>query len=540
MRNIFRISVILLSVLLVSVSCQRTVNDEAVNAYAFTAIAETVHEGNDIPVHLSFSDAGLTPDNAGWGDKWSKAIFYATLTDSYGHSVDNVVFSGPSGILSNGSVFDIPSSGRFDLIIAALREGKYELKLNIQTRYTVDTWASVSVDVLERNEVSPWGPDESGGVILVDDIIVPGADTGMDIDDIGNVVLDLKYFNVDNPFRFRCRVIPDNAANKQLLATSGDSGVSGAGIDGQTLLILTPVAVGQCSITVRSEDGHAEKSFGLTVIKSPDEATGFTLPTDDGERDDYDFDVAGRLELDIDKWNDGNPFEYICKPIPSSAQKPSLVAESDNESVVVAGIEDGNRLILTPKSPGYATVTVSTTNGSIVRTMRVVVFSAFSLVVDVVEDAAATDEETGIFPCELNFKTEAKWIPKMMQVEIYAKATGRIHLTDEADYFKVDTLRNARTAYFSYQEKVPVLYLVNGDSGYDIYSRLMKKVASMGTVVHHSADWPNNKDYILYFQLYRITLSLGMVDNYDSNIYRITIDERYNNPKNKLYQYLLY
>lgn len=537
MRNIFKPIILLTALGLAFLACNRVVTDEALNAYSFSATAETVHEGNDIPVHLTVGDAGLVPDNEGWGDKWTKATFYATLMDAYGHSVDNAVYSGPDGILKDGTVFDIPKSGRFDLIVGALRKGDYRLKINLQTRYTVDTWASVDIRVLERGIAPDPGGDDDP--ILIEDIDVPSADNGMEIDDIGNVVLDLKFFNESNPFKFHCTVKPDNATNKQLAASTSNSSISGARIEGYTLLELTPKAVGRCSITVRSEDGNASKSFGLTVIKSPDDATGFTLPPDDGERGAYDFDLAGRLELDIDRWNDSNAFRYECKPIPSTAVKPSLIASSDKESVLIAGIEDGNRLVLTPKSPGYATVTVSTTNGSIVRTMRVVVFSAFSIVVDAVESAASSDDdETGIFPCELSFKTSAKWIPKMMQVEVYGKATGRIDLTDQADYFKVDSLKNARTAYFSYEEKVPVLYLTSGESAYDIYSRLMKKVASMGVVVHHSADWPNYKDYIIYFRLYKITLNLDMVKNYDSNVYRVTIEHKYDNPKNRLYQYL--
>ncbi len=537
MKNIFTAFIPLLAVTALVASCEQVVEDEATNAYVFSAVAETVREGNDIPIHLVVGDGGLVPDNAGWGNKWSKVTFYASMTDNYGHTVENAVYSGPSGFLANGSVFDIPESGKFDLVVGSLREGEYNLKINLQTRYTVDTWASVDIVVKERGQDEP---DEPGGdVVVVKDIVVPSEESGFDIDEIGNVILDLRYFNTQNPSRFNCRVSPENATDKQLLTASSDVGIADVQIEGQTLLVMAPKSVGACRVTVRSRDGGASRSFGLRVIESKDEATGFTLPVDDGEKEAYDFDVAGRLELDIDKWNEASSFAYECKPIPSTAGKPDLVASSDNTSVLVADIENGNRLILTPKSPGYATVTVATRSGSIVRSMRVVVFSAFSIVVDAVEAAASeADKPTGIFPCELTFRATSRWIPKMMQVEVYGKATGRIDLTDPVDYFKVDSLKNARTAYFSYQEKVPVLYLTNGNSAYDIYSRLMKKVASMGAVVHHDADWPNYRDYIVYFRLYKITLNLSMVNNYDSNVYRITIAELYDDPKNKLYQYL--
>ncbi len=540
MRNIIKSFILLCGGALLAVGCNSEVKDEAVNPYSFSAVAETVREGNDIPVHLRFSDAGLTPDNAGWGDKWEKATFYGELYDGMGRTVDNAVFSGPGGILSNGTVFDIPSGGRFDIVIASLREGEYRLRLNIKTRYTVDTWATAVVNVLEKDDdTSVTPPGDGDDTILVDDISVPGAGSGLDIDEIGNVVLDLKYFNESNPYRYRCVVRPDDATNKQLVASTGDELVALARIEGQTLLELTPMAVGRCTITVLSADGNARRSFGLTVIHSPDEADGFTLPTDDDQKDAYGFDVAGRLELDIDEWNDTNVFSYECQPIPATAASLLLVASSDNESVLEARIDDGHFLKLTPRKPGYATVTVSTTDGTIVRTMRVVVFSNVNLVVDVREGTASEEDKTsGAFPCELTFKTDARWLPTMMQVEVYGKATGRIDLTDPVDYFKADSLKNSRTAYFSFQEKVPVLYLSNGNSAYNVYTRLMKKVASMGAVVHHSADWPNNKDYIAYYRLYKITLNLNLLDNFDTNVYRVTLDERYNLPTNKIYHYL--
>ena len=537
MRNIIKSLILLAGAALLAGACNREVKDEAVNPYSFSAVAETVREGNDIPVHLRFADAGLTPDNAGWGDKWEKATFYGELYDVMGRTVDNVVFSGPGGILTNGAVFNIPSGGRFDIIIASLREGEYRLKLNIKTRYTVDTWSTTVVYVLEKDNETPPGDDDEA--VLVDDITIPGAGNGLDIDEIGNVVLDLKYFNESNPYRYRCIVRPDDASNKQLVASTGDELVALARIEGQTLLELIPQAVGRCTITVLSADGNARRSFGLTVIQSPDEAEGFTLPTDEGEKDAYDFDVAGRLELDIDEWNDANVFTYECKPIPATAASLMFVAGSDNESVLTAQIDDGRFLKLTPKKPGYATVTVSTTDGSIVRTMRVVVFADVTLTVDVKEGEASEEDKTsGAFPCELTFKTDAKWIPTMMQVEVYGKATGRIDLTDPVDYFKADSLKNSRTAYYSFQEKVPVLYLTTGKSAYNVYTRLMKKVASMGAVVHHSADWPNNKDYIAYYRLYKITLNLNLLDNFDTNVYRVTLDGRYNSPTNRIYHYL--
>ena len=200
-------------------SCQeREVADENIAAYSFTATVETVSEGNDIPVHLAFSDGGLVVDNESWGDKWKSAEFYGKLFDARGREVENAVFSGPGGMITNGSTLDLSKNGRTDIVIGALREGEYTLSVNLRTRYTVDTWATAAFSVLKKSQGGAPAEDET---VLVDDITVPGADNGLEIDDIGNIVLDLKYYNASNPFRFRCTVRPANATNKQLRASSG-------------------------------------------------------------------------------------------------------------------------------------------------------------------------------------------------------------------------------------------------------------------------------------------------------------------------------
>lgn len=522
--------------ILLSGCAAKEVIDENVNAYSFSAVAESVQEGDDIPVHLYFSDGGLIVDNPSWGDKWKGATFYAEMKDSRGRTVDNAVYSGPGGVIANGSVLDISSTGKMDIVVGALREGTYTLDINMKTRYTVDTWASTTITVRERTEAPVTPP---AGDIYVDDFTVPSSSNGLEIDNIGNIVLDLRIFNADNPFKFRSTVRPDDATNKQLVAASGDPSLAAIRVESQTILVITPVKVGTVAMTVRSADGNAQKSFGVRVIETLPDTEGFTLPSDDSEKGNYDFDVAGRLQLDINEWNDGNPFQYTCKPIPSDAAKPSLVASSDTPEVVTAVIRDGNRLVLVPKKPGYAVITVSTTDGDIVRQMRVAVVSKFNIIVDAVEDAQSDDDKkSGVFPCRLTVKTSSKYTPSRLRVQVYAKATGRVDLTDPADYFKVDSLKNSRTAYYSYQDKIPVLYQSSGNSAYDLYNRVMKKISAMGVVIHHSADWPNYKDYISYFRLYKIDLGVSVIEEFDTNLYQVTLQEKYNSPEHKLYQYL--
>jgi len=513
---------------------EKDIPDSTVGAFTVSAYAETVREGESVPVHVLFKDAGLIVDNPTWGDKWTGVTFYATLTDSFGRSVDNVVYSGPGGIISNGSKMDIDDSRKFDLVLGPLRMGTYTLKLDFRTRYTVDTWVSVAFSVIER-AASPSGGDDT----LVDDFTIPGPDNGLEIDDIGNIMLDLRFFNRTNPFVFRSTVRPADAANKQLAATSGDDSVAAIRVDDETTIVITPAMVGKVTMTVRSVDGGAEKSFGVTVYESVPDLDGFTLPTDESERGLYDFDVVGRLALDINEWNDDNPFIYICKPIPASAPDPILIADSDTPEVVVASISNWNRLILKPKSPGYAIVTVKTSDGNVVRKLRVAVISKFTLTIDAREgEQSEDDKKTGIFPCSITFKASSPWYPTRMKMDVYAKGTGRVDLTDSADYFKVDSLKNSRTAYYSVEDKISVLYLSNGNSAYQLYDRVMKKVGAMGVVIHHSADWPDYYDYIVYFNLYKIVLNISVIEEFDTNLYRITIDKKYDSINHRIYQFL--
>ena len=532
--------ILYLAAALLAVACTKEIKDENINAYSFKAVAETVREGEDIPVHLSFADAGLKGDNVSWGDEWMKATFHAFLKDSFGKEIGNAVYSGPGGILTEGTRVDIPRSGRMDIVIGSLRKGRYTLAVNLRTRYTVDTWATTTFTVDEKKG----GTTPPAEKILVEDFTVPGSGNGMDVEkrgDIEYIILDLRLFNSTNPFLYQSTVLPDNATDKKLTASSANTNIVAASIKSGTdaLLELIPKAVGEALVTMRSHDGAVTKQFGVKVIRTSPDAEGFTLPTDSGERDAYDFDVAGRLALDINEWNASNPFTYVCKPIPSNAKKPELKASSDNESIVKAAIRDGNHLVLTPGEVGYATVTVSTTDDKIVRTMRVAVISKFTIIAAAQENEPSDeDKKAGIFPCSITFKSDSKYMPKTLFIDVYGKATGRIDLTDPADYFKSEELKNARSAFYSFEDSRPVVYLSNGQSAYDVYTNLQKKVSTHGEIVHHSDDWPNYYDYAVYYRLQGITLQISVRETFDTNLYRCTFSKTYDSPENRIYQYL--
>ena len=195
--------------------------------------------------------------------------------------------------------------------------------------------------------------------------------------------------------------------------------------------------------------------------------------------------------------------------------------------------------MLTPGKVGYATVTVSTTDGRIVRTLKVAVISKFTVTAAALEQTPSDDDKAaGIFPCMITFKSDSKYMPTTFFVDVYGKATGRIDLTDPADYFTKEELKNARSAFYSFEEKRPVVYLSNGNSAYDVYTNLQKKVSTNGEIIHHSADWPNYHDYAAYYRLQTIVLQITVRESYDTNLYRCTLNKTYDSPENKIYQYL--
>ena len=514
------------------------VPDENVGAWSFTLVVEQAVEGEDIPMTISFKDAGLRVDNSSWGDKWRGATFHGEVFDVEGLKVENIVFSGPDGILGDGSVLNLSENGSLGIVIGALRKGNYILKVRLRSRYAVDSWATTGFSVRENEQPVP--QPGGGEDVLVDDFTVPDENCGLEIDPIGNIILDLRYYNASNPFKYLSTVTPSNATNKRLVASGSDVNIAAARIDDERMIVVTPFTVGTMTVTVRSEDGNAQRTFGVLVIESAPDAEGFTLPTDDSEKESYELDVAGRLALDINEYHQENPFIYACRSIPVGAPDLLLKAVSDNEEILVAAIQDGNKLYLTPRSPGYVTVTVSTTDDRIIRTMKVAVYSKITITLDALENKASEeDTKKGIFPCKITIKGDSKWVPNRMRFNVYTKATGRIDLTDPVDYFKVDSLKNARTAYYYVEDKTYVAYLSSGNSAYDIYSRVMTKVAEMGAVVHHDADWPDYYDYVLYYRLFRITLDLTLVEDFDTNLYRVTVVKEYDSPKYRIYGYLL-
>ena len=142
---------------------------------------------------------------------------------------------------------------------------------------------------------------------------------------------------------------------------------------------------------------------------------------------------------------------------------------------------------------------------AIVRVLRVAVVSTVSISLTAKEgQPSAEDDLTGVFPCKIEIKSPSKYIPKALHLDVFGRATGRVDLTDKADYFLVDSLKNSRTAIYSFEEKVLVMCVPGMTSGYDVYNRLMSKISKRYVAYHHSDDYPRYYDDIKYFRLYSV------------------------------------
>ena len=541
MKKLIRLFILPAAVLLGAVGCTREVSDVNENVYSFDIKVSEVREGESVPVRLTFSDAGLSVDNASWGNPWAKAYFHGRVETVSGLSVDNAIFYYGDGVIGEGSRLDIGPSRTLDIAIGSLPKGQYKVVINMETRYTVDTWASAYFNVLERGG----GPVEPTGDVFVEDIIIPGEESGIVIDPVGDYVLDIRQFNASYPFRFMASVTPANASDRRISASAEDGSVLDAEVEGELGVVITPKEVGRSAVTLRSLDGNASRTFGVKVIRGEDPATGFTLPTDEGEG--ADLDLGGRLALDINDFVvpgskeliPGKVYEYVCRSIPDGSPVLSLKAESDTPSVVIAEIREKNHLVLRPQNVGYATVTVSTLDDTIVRKLKVAVISNITLVMTVEEGSPSDeDKKSGIFPCKIIIDHDSRYVPLQCHLQMYGRAAGRIDLTDRRDYFLREELKNSRSAFTSFDESVKILVVSNASSGYNVYTRLMSKIASRTEWYHHSDDYPNYGDYEARYLLYSVTLTPDLIYDFDTNLYRFTIQKDYDRSGTRIYQYL--
>ena len=534
------ITAVAAAALLLCPSCKDNASPDE-NVYRVYATSDTVTEGEDTPIHLSFADGGLRTDNKAWGDAWKGATFFGSILDEEGHAVDGVAFVGPDGPLRDGDVIDIVGERTIDIVVTGLVKGRYSAVFNIRTRYGVDTWATTSVRVLGRDEA----PVEE---ILLEGFTVPTDDDTDNIDEMGRLSLPLSLYPEGTSYSYLCVLSPANAVDGQLEATSSDPDVVTAHIEGRNRLVLSPHGEGTSLITVRNvPSGRVERKFIVVITgggSSDMPATDIVLPVDDGEDpggDGVDIDAGGRLVLDINTFDEDNPYGYDVRVIPDGADNGALMAVSSDETILVAEISGRNRLVLTPLHPGIVTVTVSTLDGTVSRSFVVQVIARMLIHIDAVEgEASDADRAKGIFPCSLVMRTDAKWGPANVMLDVYAKATGRIDLVDPHDSFTADDLKSSRTAIHSVDHATQVFFFLNavGTTKYDLYKWVLLPATNATLEVLHSDDYPRNGKRQVGFTLYSAGVTFTVNRNYDPDLYEVVIVNDYDDPKYNIYRYL--
>ena len=511
------------------------------NVWRVYAVSETVTEGEDSPVHLSFTDGGLRTDNKAWGDAWKGATFFGYVLDENRKDVPGVVFVGPDGPMENGAVMDIGGERTIDIVVLGLGKGSYTAVFNIRTRYGVDTWATTSLRVLGADEVPV---DE----ILLQGFTVPTDDDLENIDDQGRLSLPLSLYPEGTSYSYLCVLNPANAVDGQLEAESSAPDVVGARIDGKNRLVLSPHSEGSSVITVRNTpEGTVVRRFTVSVIgggESSVPAEGIVLPVDDGEdtgSEAVTVDAGGRLVIDINTFDDDNPYAYDVKVIPEDADNGALMAVSSDEDILTAEISGRTRLVLTPHRPGTVLVTVSTLDGTVSRSFTVQVIARMVIHVDAVEGTPSNDDRArGIFPCSLVMRSDSKWGPANVMLDVYAKATGRIDLVDPHDSFTSAALQSSRTALHSAEHSTQVFFFLgaSGTTKYDVYKWILSPATAASEEVLHSDDYPRNGKRQVLYTLYSAGVTFTVNRNFDPDIYDVVIINDYDDPKYNIYRYL--
>ncbi|MGI5880623.1 MAG: Ig-like domain-containing protein [Syntrophomonadaceae bacterium] len=144
-------------------------------------------------------------------------------------------------------------------------------------------------------------------------------------------------------------VTPSNATNKNVTWSSSNESVATVANG-----VVTPVAAGSASITVKTEDGNFTATCAVTVAAATIKVTGVSL-----DKNSLNLTAGGAT---------GN---LVATVTPSNATNKNVTWSSSNESV--ATVANG---VVTPVAAGSASITVKTEDGSFTATCAVTVEAA--------------------------------------------------------------------------------------------------------------------------------------------------------------------
>ena len=142
-----------------------------------------------------------------------------------------------------------------------------------------------------------------------------------------------------NTMQLTATVLPSNATNKTVTWTTSNSSVATVNSNG----LVTAKAVGNATITARTTDGsNLSASCSVTVKQSSVLATSISL---------------NKTSAEI---NTGGTLQLTATVLPSNATNKTVTWSTSNSTVATV---NSNGLV-TAKSPGNATITATTTDGS--------------------------------------------------------------------------------------------------------------------------------------------------------------------------------
>ena len=359
-------------------------DDGGVADFSFSVIAESVTEGDTVPVSLSFTKG---PED---GYTLSYRIESWDSSTNTGAPVTATLLSGdaPAG----GMSLSFSDSRHRDFRIKGLPRGSYMLTITL-ARNGKEVGESCSFVVFAG--VQPPEPQEK----KVTDFTLPGAGDGFKVETEGGflyIVLDLKDYGGGRAASYRCTVYPADADDKTLSASSDTPAVATATVYDGVFLKLTPCGVGKAVVTVRSNDGGASKALGVKVVDTttppvPPKVTDFTIPAVDSE--------SGKVNVEC-----GKTISFTPVLTPSDGV-PGFSAASSDPSVVTATV-DGGTIRIKGVCPGYASITLSAADGPS-KTFPVMVWKNVVVTVDWLElDATDSQIRTKTFPCKIRFSSD--------------------------------------------------------------------------------------------------------------------------------------
>lgn len=389
------------------------------------------------------------------------------------------VLMGSDGVADGPSV-NFADGGRKDYFVDGLPAGTYRVVVAL-TRDGFTKSSSVVAVVYEPTVVGPVHEDVNvsefslGGLLLEDGV--------------------LKLSTGDTK-RYPLSWSPLDANKLGFSVESGNPSVVEASLDGFEV-VFKAVGEGSADVTVRSEGG-AEVIVPVEVSDQP-----VVVPVSSIEVTGLELDEKKRLVME-----DNTSRSYELKLSPEGAVPDGLVVSSTNETIASGRIDNG-RLIVDALYPGNATITVASAEGGVSTSFVVRVYKNVKVTVEWVELSATEAQiNTKTFPCYLRFSSDSdKSFPSPITWAVTMKGVVN---TPGKDTQSVTSKQN-------------VNFYGNKIAQYDVTTNVLIPCYS----IYRTSNFTLS-----------LTLSLQRTDSLDSDLWRITYDNKFMTQDARITQYL--